>query len=119
LLWSGDLPVSFHSGNGDKPLLQLDGVSGALMMSYTRFWDAMLGKVSDNSIQRDADRAFIPFDPANVSYQKYLKWLDEGNTPAPYTPPATTLPATPSIEDRIDDHERRITALEQIIIGER
>ena len=29
------------------------------------------------------DNAFIPFDPANTDYQAYLKWLEEGNTPAP------------------------------------
>lgn len=32
---------------------------------------------------RLADNAFIPFDPANVDYQDYLKWLEEGNTPLP------------------------------------
>jgi hypothetical protein len=26
---------------------------------------------------------FIPFDPANTDYQKYLEWLDAGNTPLP------------------------------------
>jgi hypothetical protein len=36
-----------------------------------------------NCVQRLADNAFIPFDPANVDYQAYLKWLDEGNTPMP------------------------------------
>jgi len=34
-------------------------------------------------IKRLADNAFIPFDPANTDYQKYLEWLAEGNTPLP------------------------------------
>jgi hypothetical protein len=34
-------------------------------------------------IKRTADNAFIPFDPANTDYAKYLKWLEEGNKPLP------------------------------------
>jgi hypothetical protein len=41
------------------------------------------GALKENAILRIADRAFIPFDPANTDYQAYLKWLSEGNTPEP------------------------------------
>jgi hypothetical protein len=36
-----------------------------------------------NCIKRLSDTAFIPFDPANVDYQEYLKWVAEGNEPLP------------------------------------
>jgi hypothetical protein len=35
------------------------------------------------TIQRLSDNAFIPFDPANTDYQKYLEWVAAGNTPLP------------------------------------
>lgn len=34
-------------------------------------------------VQRLSDMASIPFDPENIDYQKYLKWLAAGNTPEP------------------------------------
>jgi hypothetical protein len=58
-------------------------------MTYTQVWDAINNQVSDQMILRDEDQAFIPFDPANVDYQAYLAWLDEGHEPTPYTPPPT------------------------------
>ena len=65
-----------------------------------------------NTIVRDEDGAFIPTDPDNIDYQDYLAWLDEGNEPTPYTPPAVTLPETPPVEDRVADLETRVDALE-------
>jgi hypothetical protein len=41
------------------------------------------GQTEPNCIIRTTDGACIPFDPANTDYQKYLKWLEEGNTPLP------------------------------------
>jgi hypothetical protein len=34
-------------------------------------------------IQRLSDNAFIPFDPTNMDFVEYQKWLLEGNTPLP------------------------------------
>jgi hypothetical protein len=56
---------------------------------YTQVWDPMTNKVSETTIKRDEDSAFIPFDPGNRDYQEYLAWLDEGNEPTPATPPST------------------------------
>jgi hypothetical protein len=44
--------------------------------------------VKPNIVVRDIDGAFIPFDPDNRDYQDYLAWLDKGNKPTPYAPPA-------------------------------
>lgn len=41
-------------------------------------------------IKRLTDNAFIPFDPANADYQKYLTWLAKSNTPESYVEPAPT-----------------------------
>lgn len=34
-------------------------------------------------IEDNGKKWFIPFDPANTSYQEYLAWVAEGNEPEP------------------------------------
>lgn len=41
------------------------------------------GQTEPTAIIRVADGALIPIDTQNSDYQKYLKWLAEGNTPLP------------------------------------
>ena len=48
---------------------------------YRKITDLITNLVSTNQIQRIADNAVIPFDPANTDYQEYLEWVAEGNTP--------------------------------------
>lgn len=50
------------------------------------------GVVMLNMIQRTADNATIPFDPANTDYQACLKWLEEGNEPKPADIPPVVIP---------------------------
>ena len=61
----------------DYPCLEC----GALTMTYTL-------TAQPNIIVRDEDQSFIPTDPDNMDYQEFLAWCDDGNEPAPYTPPA-------------------------------
>lgn len=52
-------------------------------MTYTQVWDTTNNKVSDQSVIRDEDGAFIPFDFSNLDYLKYREWLAQGNQPKP------------------------------------
>ncbi len=51
-------------------------------MTYRLFNDSY-GNLITNAVQHIESTTVIPFDPLNSSYQKYLEWLAEGNTPEP------------------------------------
>jgi hypothetical protein len=51
-------------------------------MNY-KMYKLYFGGMGQEFVIRQADKAFIPFDPANTDYQAYLAWLAEGNTPLP------------------------------------
>jgi hypothetical protein len=56
-------------------------------MNYQYLWDYSTEAIANNCIRRLPDGAIIPFDPLNIDYQAYLRWLDAGNTPLPPDPP--------------------------------
>ena len=48
---------------------------------YKIFNDAMTKQPA--GVRRLLDGAWIPLDPANTDYEKYLEWVAAGNTPSP------------------------------------
>lgn len=76
-----------------------------------------------NSVARLADNACIPTDPSNTDYQKYLVWLEAGNTPEPADIPPVIIPTLTMRQARLsllgsgllDDVEAAITTPENRI----
>ena len=50
---------------------------------------AQLPGMQMQTVQRVADGAFIPFDPANRDFAEYTAWQAEGNEPDPAPEPLT------------------------------
>ena len=57
------------------------------MYTYKILSNFITGAVTENIIRRLPDNTDIPFDTGNTSYQDYLRWLAEGNTPQPADEP--------------------------------
>lgn len=58
---------------------------------------------NSTSILRLSDGAFIPSNPLNLDYEKYLGWLSDGNAPEPVDQP-TQLEQLAAIEAAITKH---------------
>jgi hypothetical protein len=58
-------------------------------------------KTIQPSVLRIEDNTVIPFDPANIDYQVYLKFLSEGNEPLPADEPQPHVveEAAPIVEE--------------------
>jgi len=52
-------------------------------MSYQEVFCKRSNAVNSAVIIRTTDGSWIPTDPSNSDYQKYLEWLAEGNEPLP------------------------------------
>ena len=61
---------------------------------YQQYIDSITKEVYPYGIRRIEDNAFIPFHPGNADYEKYLAWLEEGNTPLPPDPTPEPEPLT-------------------------
>jgi hypothetical protein len=57
---------------------------------YKQYINQITGEIYTHGIIRTTDGACIPFDPANMDFVEYNKWLSEGNIPLP--PDEPTLP---------------------------
>ena len=68
---------------------------------------------SSNTIFRSADGAFIPTDPANVDYQVYMAWLEEGNSPEQYPEPESPSSLTP--EEKLEASGLTLEELKQLL----
>jgi len=64
-------------------------------------------------IHRIADNTCIPSDPDNIDYQKYLKWVAEGNTPEPADPVVEPTSLTP--EQKLANADLTVDELKTIL----
>lgn len=54
-----------------------------------------------DTVLRLADGAAIPQNPANADYQRYLAWVEAGNTPDPADPAAVVYGRTLTVDQRL------------------
>ena len=50
--------------------------------------------ISEHTVRRLSDGAWVPVDTRNCDYQAYQKWVGEGNTPDPAPEPPAPVELT-------------------------
>lgn len=69
----------------------------------------------NKSVQRFADGACIPNDPANADWQAFQKWLAAGNVPQDADPIELVALPSKTVEERLNEIEIKLNDITTLV----